>query len=42
MVKKISMETLEYYEKYNENDTFYTASKTEIFKRVIFIIKVQY
>ena len=26
---------------HNENDTFHTASKTEIFKRVIFIIKVQ-
>ena len=40
MVKIIPMDTLEYYEKWTENDTFHSTSKTENFKRVTFIMKV--
>ena len=42
MVKKNSIETLEYYEKWthSEDKAFHTTSKTENSKKVIFIMKV--
>ena len=34
------MDTLEYYEKWTEDDVFHSSSNTENFKIVIFIMKV--